>query len=69
MRGRGWRARGGEAQDVAAAMVGGSSDKAAEGGGEARFGGVGSKAVDGPFVFGTREKESALHARSWFLFA
>ena len=32
-------------------MVGGSSDKAAEGGGEAQFGGVGSKAVDGPFVF------------------
>ena len=47
---------GGEATDAAEAVVrvGGSSDKIAEKGGETRYGRVGTKAVDGLFVFGRR---------------
>ena len=49
-------AAGGEVTDAAAAAVrvGSGNDKTTEKGGEARFGGVGAKAVDGPFVFGRR---------------
>ena len=47
---------GGETTDAAEAVVrvGGSSDKRTKKGGETRYGGVGTKAVDGPFVFGRR---------------
>ena len=47
---------GGETTDAAEAVVrvGGSSDEKATKGGETRYGGVGTKAVDGPFVFGRR---------------
>ena len=45
---------GGEAKDVAAATADSGNERTAENGGEIRFGEVGAKTVEGPFVFGRR---------------